>query len=64
MTIEEMKIKYTPKNVVTEELGGGYFYRCPWISCNTIVKSEDNYCRNCGQKLSFPFSDYNTKESI
>lgn len=61
MTVEEMKIKYTPKPVIKEELGGGFFYRCPWISCNSIVRSEDNYCRVCGQRLEFPFSDYENK---
>lgn len=58
MTNEEMKIRYTPKMAIKEELGGGYFYRCPWISCDTIVKSDTNYCPMCGQRIIFEYSDY------
>lgn len=59
MTTEEMKIRYTPKKVVKEELGGDFYFRCPWITCNKIVRTDMNYCPNCGQLLSFPSSDYN-----
>lgn len=59
MTIEEMKIRYTPKKVVKEELGGDIYYRCPWVSCNKIVRSDMNFCPQCGQFLLFPNSDYN-----
>lgn len=62
MTIEEMKLRYTPKMAIREELGGGYYYRCPWITCNVIVKSEDRYCRACGQRIVFPNSDYEENE--
>ena len=58
MTVEEMKIRYTPKMAIKEELGGDYYFRCPWISCNKIVRSDQNYCGACGQKLKFPLSDY------
>ena len=58
MTDEEMRIRFKPKMVVKEELGGDFYYRCPWISCNKIVESNMNYCSNCGQKLEFPYGDY------
>ena len=48
-----------PKKVIREELGGDYYYRCPWIVCNEIVKSGQNYCSNCGQRLKFDdYEDY------
>ena len=58
MTTEEMKIRYTPKMVIREELGGDYYYRCCWISCNKIVRSDMKFCPECGQRLLFPLSDY------
>ena len=58
MTVEEMKIRNTPKKVIEEELGGGYFFRCPWLSCNEIVKSTWRFCPLCGQRITFPNSDY------
>ncbi len=42
-----------PLPVIREELGGGYYYRCPVIKCNKIVKSEWDYCPGCGQHLCF-----------
>ena len=43
-----------PKLVQTIELGGDYYYRCPWLSCNAEVTHYDCYCRKCGQRLEFP----------
>lgn len=48
-----------PVKAIREELGGGYYYRCPWLTCNKIVRSEYDYCPYCGTKLIFPNSDYN-----
>ena len=42
-----------PRTVVREELGGDFYYRCPWIVCNTTVHSTWKYCPMCGQKLDF-----------
>ena len=58
MTNEEMRVRYTPKKAIREELGGGFYYRCCWIKCNTIVRSDMNYCPMCGQRLFFDYSDY------
>lgn len=60
MTIEEMKIRYIPKQAIREELGGGYYYRCPWQDCNKIVRSDINYCPSCGQRLQFAVDNYLT----
>ena len=57
MTIEEMKIRNTPKLAIKEELGGGYYYRCPWISCNKVVSSDWLFCPFCGQKIVFDKDD-------
>lgn len=58
MTVEEMKERLTPKMVVKEELGGDYYYRCGWLSCNMIVRSDWVACPYCGAILQFPLSDY------
>lgn len=42
-----------PREAIREELGGGYYYRCPWLACNKIVRSEWDYCPYCGVKLLF-----------
>lgn len=44
-----------PKEVVKEELGGDFYYRCPWLSCNEIVKRGWVACPHCGTKLKFPY---------
>ena len=55
---DEIYERLRPKKAIKEELGGGYFYRCPWIMCNKIVRSDDRYCSNCGQRLVFDTDDY------
>lgn len=46
-----------PKKVKKHELGGGYYYTCPWIMCNNTVHRYDRYCSQCGQKLRFEKDD-------
>lgn len=46
--------KQEPHLVQTIELGGDYYFKCPWMTCNTDVSRFDNYCRKCGQRLEFP----------
>lgn len=50
-----------PMEAIKEELGGGYFYRCPHLLCNKIVRSEYDYCPYCGQRIVFNCDSY-TKE--
>lgn len=45
--------KQQPKPAQRFELGGDYYYKCFWLSCNADVKKMDNYCPVCGQRLSF-----------
>lgn len=40
-----------PKMAIKQELGGGFYYKCPWIACNTDLKRYWNYCPNCGQRI-------------
>ena len=42
-----------PKPPRKYELGGDYYYRCYWASCNELVSKWDNYCRHCGQKIDW-----------
>jgi len=47
-----------PLPAIREELGGGYYYRCPVTKCNKIVRSEWNFCPICGQCLSIDKDSY------
>ena len=35
------------------ELGGGMYYKCPWLTCNTDINRFMNYCPGCGQKIDW-----------
>ena len=41
-------IRNTPLPAIKEELGGGYYYRCPYRKCGKIVKSDWIACPYCG----------------
>ena len=43
----------TPKPPRVFELGGGYYYKCFWISCNEDLTKWFNYCPHCGQKIDW-----------
>ena len=47
-----------PMYAVKEELGGDYYYRCGWMLCDKVVKSEWTYCPYCGTRLIFDRDDY------
>ena len=55
---DEIYQRLQPMKAIKEELGGGYFYRCPYLKCNKIVRSDQCYCGNCGQKLQFEEDSY------
>lgn len=58
MTETEKAIQNSiPRKPVKHELGGGYYYVCPWIRCNNTVHSWDRYCSQCGQRLRFEKDD-------
>lgn len=46
-----------PREPIKHELGGGYYYTCPWYSCGNTVHRWDKYCSRCGQKLLFEIED-------
>lgn len=46
-----------PRKPIKHELGGGYYYTCPWIMCNNTVHRFDRYCSQCGQRLRFEKDD-------
>lgn len=46
-----------PIRPIRRELGGGYYYQCPWIMCNNTVHRWDRYCSQCGQRLRFEKED-------
>lgn len=59
MTIdEEIYQRLQPKKTIKEELGGGYYWRCPYLLCDKIVRSDWDYCPYCGSKLIFDTDDY------
>jgi hypothetical protein len=49
--IMDALIKQEPKEPRRIELGGGYYYKCPWLGCDSDVSTMDNYCSRCGQRL-------------
>ena len=33
------------------ELGGGYYYKCFWVSCNEDVNKFYEFCPKCGCRI-------------
>ena len=58
MSNEEILLRLQPKKAIREELGGDYYYRCPWLACNKIIRSEWFYCPACGQAVFFEKDSY------
>lgn len=42
-----------PKEPQVYELGGGYYFKCPWMSCNEDITRWHNYCPKCGQRIDW-----------
>ena len=55
---DEIYQRLQPMKAIKEELGGGYFYRCPYLKCNKIVRSDMRFCPACGQALLIDVDDY------
>lgn len=62
MTDEEIKLRLYPMKAIKYELGGDYYYKCPYIKCGVVVRSDQNYCGNCGQKLVFEEDSYTRRD--
>lgn len=62
MSEEELRLK--PMQAIKIELGGDYYYKCPYVKCGVIVRSDHNYCYACGQKLLFNVDSYTDKTEV
>ena len=51
--IVEALTKQEPMKPRKYELGGGYYYRCYWASCDSTVTRWQNFCDQCGQRLDW-----------
>lgn len=51
--IVEALQKQEPLSPITVSLGGGYYYRCHWLSCGETVNKYMDYCPKCGQKIEW-----------
>ena len=51
--IIEAMLKQEPKLPKRVELGGGLYYKCHWLSCDTDINRFMNYCPGCGQKIDW-----------
>lgn len=40
-----------PQKPIRVELGGGYYYKCHWIKCDTTLYKWYRYCPGCGNKI-------------
>ena len=49
--ILEAMARQEPKEPRRIELGGGYYYKYFWPSCNNDISRMDNYCSRCGQRI-------------
>ena len=64
MSNEEILLRLQPKKAIREELGGDYYYRCPWLACNKIIRSEWQYCPGCGQAIFFEKDSYTNESEV
>ena len=53
----EALMKATPLPPRKHELGGGYYYKCHWLECDADVKTWQNYCDQCGQRILWEGAD-------
>lgn len=51
--ITELLIRDEPKEPEKVELGGGIYYRCPWLSCGEDINRFMNFCPKCGQRIGW-----------
>ena len=51
--VAEAMSRQEPKRPQVIELGGGYYYKCHWITCSTDVNRYMDYCPKCGQRIEW-----------
>lgn len=42
-----------PMPPIKHELGGSYYWTCPWYACGNTVTRWKNYCDQCGQRIDW-----------
>jgi len=42
-----------PRKPIKQELGGGYYYKCPFLSCGETIHKWYEYCPYCGVKIDW-----------
>jgi len=42
-----------PRKPIKQELGGGYYYKCPMLICGESIKRYYDYCPTCGAKIDW-----------
>lgn len=50
--IELMERDY-PRPPQRIELGGSYYYKCHWYSCNRDINKWMDFCPGCGQRIQW-----------
>lgn len=51
--IMDLMTRDDPKYPRRIELGGGYYFRCGWLKCNTDINRDMNFCPKCGQRINW-----------
>jgi hypothetical protein len=51
--ILEAMAKQEPKQPRVIELGGGYYYKCFYMSCDADLSKWMNYCPKCGCRIDW-----------
>ena len=47
--------KQEPLPPITTPLGGGYYYKCHWLTCGETVNKFMDYCPKCGQRIQWEY---------
>lgn len=51
--ILEAMARQEPKEPRRIELGGGYYYKCYWLSCDCDLQRWMDYCPKCGYRVAW-----------
>jgi hypothetical protein len=49
--IMELLIRDDAKEPDMVELGGDYYFRCPWLVCGRTLHRDMQFCPGCGQRI-------------
>lgn len=51
--ITEAMQKQEARTPNVQELGGGYYFTCHWLSCGQTLNKYWEYCPKCGQRIDW-----------